>query len=96
VSVTTNRFKFRYVPIVLTAKQPTLPPDQVEVVDCQNVPVPPGAKLWVYTGSPAQLPASPLAEADWDAWFANFSKSHRLSGMKRISKSPDWQWVEIS
>jgi hypothetical protein len=94
----TARFKFRHVPIALMAATPKLPPPQVEVIDCQQVPTPPDAELWTYLGAPVQLPASPVPEADWNVWWDDFENTHqwRLQGTRQMRKSPDWQWVEIT
>jgi hypothetical protein len=93
----TTRFKFRRVPIAITA-QPPKAPSEVEVLDCQNVPVPPDAQVWTYKGAPVQLPPSPVPEPDWDIWWEEFENSHqwRLHATRQMRKSADWQWVEIS
>ena len=93
----TTRFKFRVMPFTLTPAQKSVPVHKIEVIDCQTVPVPTDAKLWPYKGAPVQLPTNPVPEADWDAWWTNFEGTHlfTLQGA-RLSKSADWQWVEIT
>jgi len=92
-----TRFKFRRVPITLTAQQPKSPA-QIEVLDCQNTPLPPDAQLWTYRGAPVQLPPSPVPEPEWDVWWEEFESTHqwRLHATRQMRKSADWQWVEIT
>lgn len=80
----TRRFMFRYLPLMVMGQTNEPIVFQVEVVDGELNPLSENMRTVYVIGEPVTLPHSPCPADEWDPWFAEFLRTHRLASRGTI------------